>query len=172
MFSSGRVWKFGNGVDMEHIVPTEFSIKSEADPEKLKSICMWGLVPDFHKKVNLGDIVVAGKNFGRGSAHFQPPLALKYLGLSVVAESISRNFLRNAVYVGLPVLTCPGITSKVTEGELIDVDFKRGNIVRKVSGEVIETVPLGSVLVDIIEAGGEIPYIKRGLLKMTDKTEQ
>ena len=117
----GRVWKFGDNVDTDAILPARYLIYT--DPEELAKYAMTGIDEEFPKKVNKGDIIVAGRNFGCGSSREHAPIGLKALGISlVIAESFARIFYRNAINIGLPLMECKGISKKVDEGDILEVD--------------------------------------------------
>ncbi|MDD1766437.1 MAG: 3-isopropylmalate dehydratase, partial [Candidatus Methanomethyliaceae archaeon] len=118
----GRVWKFGNDVDTDVIIPAKYlrSVDQTVWPKHL----LEGLDPAFSSKVKAGDIIVAGKNFGCGSSREQAALAIKWAGVSVVvAESFARIFFRNAINNGLPLIECKGVNQAVDEGDVIEIDL-------------------------------------------------
>ena len=124
----GKVWKFGNNVDTDVIIPYKYKARS-IDPKVLAEHCMEGLDPTFSKKVKLGDLIVAGKNFGCGSSREQAPVVIKACGVSaVIAESFARIFYRNALNIGLYVLVCNGISSGVEEEDILEIDMVQGII--------------------------------------------
>ena len=121
---------------------------------------MEGLDPDFDKKCNKGDFIVAGKNFGCGSSREHAPIALKGVGVSaVIAESFARIFYRNATNVGVPLLEAPGISELVEDGDEISVDMENATITTK-NGENIEFKKLPPFMLEILEQGGLIEYLK------------
>src|SRR3990170_7034286 len=125
MLVSGRAVKFGDNVDTDVIIPGRYLVL--IDSKELAQHAMEGLDPAFTKKAKAGAIVVAGKNFGCGSSREQAPIALKYAGVKcVVAESFARIFYRNAINIGLPVVECKNVSSKVAEGDALTVDLKIG----------------------------------------------
>ena len=154
----GKVWKFGNDIDTDVILPGRYLIYN--DEENLSKHCMEGLDEDFDKKAQKGDIIVGGTNFGCGSSREHAPMAIKGLGISaVVAESFARIFYRNACNIGVPLVEAPGISKKVSEGEKINIDLEKG-IIKIASGEEIEFKNLPPFMLNILNNGGLIPWIK------------
>ena len=154
----GKAWKFGNDIDTDIIVPGRYLIYT--DEERLSKHCMEGLDPDFSDKCNKGDFIVAGTNFGCGSSREHAPIALKGVGVSaVIAESFARIFYRNATNVGVPLLEAPGITDLVENEEEIEVDMEKGIIINK-NGESITFKKLPPFMLEILEQGGLIEYLK------------
>lgn len=156
MKAKGKVWKYGKNIDTDVIYPSKYLVHFE--PEEVAKHAMEGLDPDFKNKVKPGDILVAETNFGCGSAREQAAMALKYAGLgAIVAESFSRAFYRNAINNGLPILEVKGISEAVKEGDTIEVDFAAGEV-KLADGRVLKTAPLPEFILDIIKAGGMVPY--------------
>ncbi|WP_405294844.1 3-isopropylmalate dehydratase small subunit [Methanobrevibacter sp.] len=154
----GRAWKFGDDIDTDIIVPGRYLIYT--DEETLSKHCMEGLDPDFYKKCSKGDFIVAGKNFGCGSSREHAPIALKGVGVSaVIAESFARIFYRNATNVGVPLLEAPGIGKLVENEEIIEVDMENATITSE-SGETIEFKKLPPFMLEILNQGGLIEYLK------------
>lgn len=155
----GKVWKFGDDIDTDIILPGRYLIYT--DEERLSQHCMEGLDADFNEKANEGDFIVAGNNFGCGSSREHAPIAIKGLGLAgVIAESFARIFYRNATNVGVPLLEAPGISELVENGEEIDVDMDNG-IITNENGESIEFKKLPPFMLEILEKGGLIEYLKQ-----------
>ncbi|MDI9644465.1 MAG: 3-isopropylmalate dehydratase small subunit [Candidatus Verstraetearchaeota archaeon] len=153
----GRVWKFGNDIDTDVIIPAKYlrSVDQSVWPKHV----LEGIDPEFSSKVKPGDIIVAGKNFGCGSSREQAALAIKWAGVAaVVAESFARIFFRNAINNGLPLIEAKGISGMVDEGDLIEIDLDRG-IVKTPRGEV-KSAPLPPFLQDILGSGGLVEYYK------------
>jgi len=154
----GTAWKFGDDIDTDIIVPGRYLIYT--DEEKLAEHCMEGLDADFSKKCKKGDFIVAGRNFGCGSSREHAPIALKGVGVSaVIAESFARIFYRNATNVGVPLLEAPGITELVENEEEIEVDMDNGLITNQ-NGDIIEFKKLPPFMLEILEQGGLIEYLK------------
>lgn len=155
----GKVWKFGNDIDTDIILPGRYLIYT--DEERLSEHCMEGLDEDFNEKFDKGDFIVAGNNFGCGSSREHAPISLKGLGVSaVIAESFARIFYRNSTNVGVPLLEAPGITDLVEEGEEIEVDMEKGTITSQ-NGESITFKKLPPFMLEILEKGGLIEYLKQ-----------
>ena len=154
----GRVWKFGDDVDTDVIIPAKYlrTVDKSVWPKHV----LEGLDPSFSSKVKPGDIIVAGKNFGCGSSREQAVLAIKWAGISaVVAESFARIFFRNGINNGLPLIECRGISKAVDEGDVIEIDLEKGEVHTKQG--VLKTVPLPPFLQDILKLGGLVEYYKK-----------
>lgn len=154
----GKAWIFGDNINTDLMYPHAcYTLPEEERPRHT----MWANRPGWAGQVNSGDILVAGKNFGVGSSR---PAAsnLKGLGISVVvAESVNGLFLRNSVNVGLPVVSCPGVSGIVREGDTVTVSMDTGKLVNETSGKATEFKPLPGFLMDIIEAGGIIEVLRK-----------
>jgi 3-isopropylmalate/(R)-2-methylmalate dehydratase small subunit len=160
----GNVWKFGDNVDTDVIIPARFLNMS--DREILARNCFTDLRPEFSESVRPGDIIVAGNNFGCGSSREHAPLAIKAAGISVViAKSFARIFYRNAFNIGLPILESEEAYGSFEEGSPMEVKLESGEI-RSVDGRVrVCAKPIPDFMRDIIQAGGLVPYIRtRGSL--------
>jgi len=154
----GKVWKFGNDIDTDIIIPGRYLVVT--DPEKLAKHCMEGLCSNFYKKINKGDFIVAGKNFGCGSSREHAPLAIQGAGVgAIIAESFARIFYRNATNVGIPLLEAPRINKVLKEGEIIEINMEDG-IIRSELGKEYRFKKLPSFMIKILERGGLIPYLK------------
>jgi len=154
----GKAWKFGNDIDTDIIVPGRYLIYT--DEETLSKHCMEGLDPDFSEKCSKGDFIVAGKNFGCGSSREHAPIALKGVGVAaVIAESFARIFYRNATNVGVPLLEAPGISELVENGDEISVGMENATITSQ-NGETIKFKKLPPFMLEILEQGGLIEYLK------------
>ena len=157
----GKVWKFGNDVDTDVILPGRYLIYT--DEETLSKHCMEGLDPDFSKKAQKGDFIVGGTNFGCGSSREHAPIAMKGLGIgAVIAESFSRIFYRNATNIGIPLIEAPGIADKVKDGDIIDVDMEKG-VIKTSSGEEVKFKKLPPFMLNILNSGGLIPWLKNNI---------
>ena len=156
----GRAWKFGDNIDTDQIFPGAYLTLT--DVEEMGKHAMEG-VPgreDFAKKVNKGDIIVAGKNFGCGSSREQAPIAIKGCGVSVVmAKSFARIFYRNAVNIGLPIMECADV-DKIEDGDTLEVDLESGEVKVVNKDLILKGSPLTSLEFEIMKAGGLIPYLK------------
>jgi len=156
----GKAIKFGDNVDTDVILPGQYLVLT--DPTELAKHAMEGLGPTFTRKIHDGAIIVAGKNFGCGSSREQAPLALKHAGVKcVLAESFARIFYRNAITIGLPVLECPEISSKVKEGDELVVDLRAGKIESKSKILVLQGTQLPEFIMEILGDGGLIEHLRR-----------
>lgn len=151
---------FGANIDTDVILPGPYLVHT--DPRELAKHAMEGLDPTFTEKVGEGAIVVGGKNFGCGSSREQAPLALKYAGVKcVIAESFARIFYRNSITIGLPVLTCPGISGKVESGDELVVNLGTGKVEDVSKGLVFQATQLPDFIMEILDDGGLIEHLKR-----------
>ena len=156
----GKAIKFGDNVDTDVILPGQYLVLT--DPMELAKHAMEGLEPTFTRKIQDGAIIVAGKNFGCGSSREQAPLALKHAGVKcVLAESFARIFYRNAITIGLPVLECPGVSSKVEEGDELVVDLTAGEVENKSKNLVLQATQLPEFIMKILDDGGLIEHLRR-----------
>lgn len=155
-----KAWVFGNNISTDLIIPGRYLV--ERIPEELAKHAMEGADPDFAGKVQSGDVVVAGKNFGCGSSREHAPIALRASGVSaIVAESFARIFYRNAINQGVPPLICKDVRREFDSGDEVEVDVEAGSIRNLSSGAVFETEPLPPHILDIIGSGGLIQYLKK-----------
>ena len=160
MTIKGKTIVFGNNIDTDVILPGPYLVHT--DPNELAKHAMEGLDPKFPDKASSGVIVVGGKNFGCGSSREQAPIALKYSGVKcVLAESFARIFYRNAITIGLPVLVCAGVSSKVKEGDVLVVNLQTGKVEDETSGIVLQATKLPEFIMEILESEGLISHLKR-----------
>lgn len=160
----GKAWKFGDDVDTDAIIPARYL--NTSDPKALAAHCMEDADPQFSGKVQVGDIIVAGKNFGCGSSREHAPVAIKAVGVScVVAQSFARIFYRNAFNTGLPILECPEAATGMDTGDEIEVDLDRGVIVNHSRGQTFKAEPVPPFMQSLLQAGGLIPYVRKQLGK-------
>ncbi|MCD6455054.1 MAG: 3-isopropylmalate dehydratase small subunit [Candidatus Aminicenantes bacterium] len=154
----GKVHKYGDDINTDVIFPGRYTYKNLSE-EEMAQHAMEDLDPDFSKKVNKGDVIVAGKNFGMGSSREQAVLALKYAGISaIIAKSFARIYFRNAINSGLPAIELPELVDKVNNGDEIELDLEKG-IIKVPAGE-FKFPPFPEKVREILQAGGLIPYIK------------
>jgi len=154
----GKVWKFGDDIDTDIIVPGRYLIYT--DEETLSKHCMEGLDPEFPSKVNEGDFILGGKNFGCGSSREHAPIAIKGCGISaVIAESFARIFYRNSTNVGLTLIEAPGIGDIVNDQDEIKVDMEKGVIIA--GDNEIKFKKLPPFMLEILDEGGLINYLKK-----------
>ena len=156
---TGNVFKYGDNVDTDVIIPARYLNTSH--PEDLAAHCMEDIDSEFGEKVNEGDVIVAGKNFGSGSSREHAPLAIKTAGIScVIAESFARIFYRNSINIGLPILECPEAAKSIEEGSKIEVNLDTGEIKDLDQDKVYQAEPFPDFMQEIIKAGGLIEKVK------------
>jgi 3-isopropylmalate/(R)-2-methylmalate dehydratase small subunit len=159
---TGTVWKFGDDLDTDVIIPARYLSISAA--EELASHCMEDIAPQFASAVQQGDIIVAGENFGCGSSREHAALAIKGSGIAcVVAKSFARIFYRNAINIGLPILECPSAVQQTEQGDQLTVDLNAGTIMNLRTRRAYESPAFPSFVMDIIQAGGLVPYTRERL---------
>jgi methanogen homoaconitase small subunit len=152
----GRVWKFGDSIDTDLIIPGKYLRTREM--RIFAAHAMEGVDPEFAKKVKPGDIIVAGTNFGYGSSREQAPLALKHAGVScIIAKSFARIFFRNAINIGLPLLEAD---IDCQEGDIIRVDLLKGEVVVPQKG-IFTGNKLPDFLLEILTDGGLVAHRKK-----------
>ena len=151
--ATGRVYKYGNNIDTDVIIPARYL--NTPDPVELARHCMEDIDPTFPQKVNAGDVMVGGSNFGCGSSREHAPLAIRTSGIScVIAHSFARIFYRNAINIGLPILECPAASAGIAEGDMVSVNFDTGVITDETTGETFQAEPFPAFIKDMIERGG------------------
>ncbi len=154
----GKVWKFGNDVNTDEIIPARYL--NTTDERELGRHCMEGIDKDFSKKVSRGDIIIAGRNFGCGSSREHAQLAIKGAGVScVIAESFARIFFRNAINMGLPILEMKDV-AEIDQGDYLEVDVETGIINNLTSGKRYKTAALPDFIKEIISSGGLLRWIR------------
>ncbi len=158
MKKKGKVFKYGNNVDTDVIIPARYLNTSK--PEELAKHCMEDIDKDFTHKVTVDDIIVGGKNFGCGSSREHAPISIKACGVScVIAESFARIFYRNSFNIGLPILECKEAAKDIDDGDAIEVNFDTGEIHNTTKNETYKSEPLPQFMQKIIREGGLINYI-------------
>ncbi len=158
MNAKGRVFKYGDNVDTDVIIPARYL--NSSDPAELATHCMEDIDRDFVKNVQKGDIMVANKNFGCGSSREHAPIAIKAAGVScVIAETFARIFYRNSINIGLPILECPKAAQAINAGDEVEVDFDTGLITDVTTKETFQAQPFPEFMQKIIKAEGLINYI-------------
>jgi 3-isopropylmalate/(R)-2-methylmalate dehydratase small subunit len=156
----GNVWKFGDHVDTDLIIPARFL--NVFEEKELAKHCFTDLMPDFVRRVEPGDIIVAGKNFGCGSSREHAPLALKGAGIRlVIAKSFARIFYRNAFNIGLPILESIEASDSLQQGDRVSVDLSTGEIRKLQNGAWFHAKAIPDFMRQIIQAGGLVNHIKR-----------
>ena len=153
MNANGYVHKYGDNVDTDVIIPARYL--NTADHKELAAHCMEDIDKEFVKKVNDGDIIVGGANFGCGSSREHAPIAIKNSGIScVIAKTFARIFFRNAINIGLAILECPEASEKIEAGDRVSIDFDTGIITNETKSESYKAEPYPEFLKDIIASGG------------------
>ena len=156
----GKVWKYGDHVNTDLIIPGRYL--DNYDLHSLAKHAMEDIDRDFASNVRKGDVIVGGRNFGCGSSREQAPLVLKELGVgAVIAHSFARIFYRNAINVGLPVIVSKDAADRLYQDDMVIIDIGKGAITRLSDGAVIGFDPLPDFLIEIVEAGGLVSYMKR-----------
>ena len=156
----GNVWKYGDDVNTDYIIPGRYM--ELTDPTEMAEKAFEEHDPSFRKGVKPGDIVVGRSNFGCGSSREHAPIALLGNGVSVVlAESFARIFYRNAINIGLPALECPGIHDAVEKGDTLEVDVTGGVVKNLSNGKTLRFKPLPEFMVEVLNAGGLAPYLNK-----------
>ncbi|HIS30340.1 MAG TPA: 3-isopropylmalate dehydratase small subunit [Candidatus Limivivens intestinipullorum] len=158
MEAKGRVFKYGDNVDTDVIIPARYL--NSSDPAELATHCMEDIDKDFIKKVQKGDIIVAKKNFGCGSSREHAPIAIKAAGVScVIAETFARIFYRNAINIGLPIIECPEAAKDIEDGDEVEIQFDTGMIYDRTKGTEYKGQAFPEFMQKIIQAEGLINYI-------------
>ena len=159
MKAEGRVFRYGDNVDTDVIIPARYL--NSSDKDDLRKHCMEDIDPEFVKNVQQGDTIVAGKNFGCGSSREHAPIAIKASGVScVIASTFARIFFRNSINIGLPILECPEAADEIKAGDVLSVDFSTGEITDRTTGKTYKAEPFPPFMQRLIESGGLIGYIK------------
>ena len=155
----GSVFKFGDGISTDHIIPGRFAHLRSNLPELAKHV-LEDADPAFAAKVKPGDFIAAGSNFGLGSSREHAPLIIKMAGVNaILAKSVARIFFRNAINLGLPVLICD--TDKINDGDELEVDLTAGTVKDITNGNRLTFAKIPEVMLHILDDGGLIPYIKK-----------
>ncbi len=158
MKASGIVFKYGDNVDTDVIIPARYL--NSSDPAELAKHCMEDIDKDFIHKVKKGDIIVADKNFGCGSSREHAPIAIKAAGVScVIAETFARIFYRNAINIGLPIIECPEASRGIEAGDQVEIDFDSGVIYNRTKNTQYQGQAFPEFMQKIIRAEGLINYI-------------
>lgn len=149
----GKVFKYGNHVDTDVIIPARYL--NTTDPKELAKHCMEDIDSEFTGKVNDGDIMVAGINFGCGSSREHAPIAIKASGIKcVIAKSFARIFFRNSINTGLAIMECDEAVDGINAGDEVNIDVSTGTITNVTTGKVYKAQPFPEFLQKIISAGG------------------
>jgi len=158
MLARGKVFKYGDNVDTDVIIPARYLNTSDA--RELAAHCMEDIDAEFGNKVENGDIIVADKNFGCGSSREHAPLAIKTAGVScVIAKTFARIFYRNSINIGLPILECVEAAEKIKGSDVVEVNFDTGVITNVTRGESYQGQAFPEFMQEIIKADGLVNYI-------------
>jgi 3-isopropylmalate/(R)-2-methylmalate dehydratase small subunit len=158
MMIKGKAHKLGDHINTDDIISAKYLVSSDA--KELGKHCLESIRPDFISKVNPGDIMVAGKNFGCGSSREHAPLAIKGCGIhAVIAKSFAAIFFRNAINIGLPFLEMAE-ADKINEGDLLEIDLSSGIIKNTTRNETYRTQPFPPFLQEIVEQQGLMNWVK------------
>ncbi len=157
----GKVWKFGDNIDTDLIIAARYLNTSE--PNELAKHVMEDADPEFVNKMSVGDIIVAGENFGCGSSREHAPIALKASGISaIIAPTFARIFYRNAFNMGLPIFELPQ-ANEINEGDIVRIDMQNGEIIDETTGKSYKFTPIPEFMQELVDAGGLIEYAKKEL---------
>ena len=161
MRAQGHVFKYGDNVDTDVIIPARYL--NSFDAKELASHAMADIDPEFAKKVQAGDLIVAKKNFGCGSSREHAPIAIKASGIScVIASTFARIFYRNAINIGLPILECPKASERIDTADEIEINFDTGEIINHTKGESYQAEPFPAFIQNIMKHNGLMNAIKEG----------
>ena len=161
MIFNGKAIKYGDNVDTDVIIPARYL--NTSDHKELASHCMEDIDKDFTKKVEVGDLMVAGYNFGCGSSREHAPIAIKASGISlVIARSFARIFYRNAINIGLAIVECDEAVDGIAEGDKVEADLDNGVIYNRTTGKSFQTQPFPAFIQKIIANGGLVASIQKG----------
>lgn len=156
--AKGRVFKFGDNVDTDVIIPARYL--NSSDPKELAAHCMEDIDKSFVKNVNEGDIIVANKNFGCGSSREHAPIAIKAAGVScVIAETFARIFYRNSINIGLPIVECEEAAKEISDGDVVNINFDTGVITDETTGKSYQGQAFPPFMQKIIDSEGLVNYI-------------
>jgi 3-isopropylmalate/(R)-2-methylmalate dehydratase small subunit len=158
MIFKGKVWKFGDNIDTDAIIPARYL--NTSDPRELATHCMEDADPDFIKKMKAGDIILGGENFGCGSSREHAPIAIKAAGIScVIAKSFARIFYRNSFNMGLPIFESKEFVDSIEQGEEITVDSAQGTIITAHSNKSFTINSIPPFMEKLIADGGLMRHI-------------
>ena len=164
MIFNGKSIKYGDNVDTDVIIPARYL--NTIDKKELASHCMEDIDKEFVNKVQKGDIMVAGYNFGCGSSREHAPIAIKESGIAlVIARSFARIFYRNSINIGLAIVECPDAVDGIADGDEVEADLDNGVIYNRTTGAIFKTQPFPTFIQSIIENGGLVPSIQKGVIR-------
>ncbi len=160
MKANGTVFKYGDNVDTDVIIPARYL--NIADRKELAEHCMEDIDADFVKRVHAGDIMVGGENFGCGSSREHAPMVIKESGIDcVIAKTFARIFYRNAINIGLPILECPEASEGISAGDKVAIDFDTGVITNETTGKSFQAQPFPEFIKEIMAAGGLVKSLTK-----------
>ena len=161
MNAKGTVFRYGDNIDTDVIIPARYLNTQNA--KELAAHCMEDIDKTFVTRVQPGDIMVGGENFGCGSSREHAPLAIKTAGIScVIAKSFARIFYRNSINIGLPILECPAASEAIADGDTVAIDFDTGVITDVTTGATFQAEPFPPFIQNIIQKGGLMASIREG----------
>ena len=161
MKTQGHVFKYGDNVDTDVIIPARYL--NTADAKELAKHCMEDIDAEYVNKVQPGDIMVAGWNFGCGSSREHAPLVIKTCGTGcVIAKSFARIFYRNAINIGMPILECEAAAEEIGAGDEVSIDFDTGVITNITAGKTYQAEPFPEFIQNIIRKGGLLASLQEG----------
>lgn len=162
MIIRGKVWKFGDNIDTDGIIPARYL--NTSDPQELAKHVMEDVDREFPNKVKNGDIIVAGRNFGCGSSREHAPIAIKAAGISaIIARSYARIFYRNSFNIGLPIFESEEAYLRVSDGDEVEIDADLGKIKNLTKNEEYTANKIPQFMQELINAGGLIEWTKKRL---------
>jgi len=165
LIKSACVFKYGDSVDTDVIIPARYCTRFDA--EYLALHCLEDLDATFVQRVKPGDVIVAGWNFGCGSSRENAPIAIKAAGVScVIAKSFARIFYRNSINIGLPILISPEAAEEIEEGDLLDVEPSSGTIINLGSAKTWKASEFPEEIEAVIREGGLVGYVRKRLGQM------
>jgi 3-isopropylmalate/(R)-2-methylmalate dehydratase small subunit len=160
----GKVFKYGDNVDTDVIIPARYL--NTSDPKELAKYCMMDIDENFVKDVEEGDIIVGEKNFGCGSSREHAPISIKAAGVScVIAKTFARIFYRNSINIGLPIIECPEAVDGIDAGDKVSVDLDTGVITNETKGTTFQGEAFPEFMQEIIAADGLVNYVNKTLEK-------
>jgi len=161
MILKGKAWKFGDDISTDLIAPGRYFHLRSNLPELAMHV-LEDADPQFASKMSQGDFVIGGNNFGLGSSREHAPTIIKLAGVNaVLAKSFARIFFRNAINVGLPILEAPAAVDGAEEGHQLEIDLEKGQIHNLTTGSVYQAEPYPPFMMEIIGAGGLVPYTRQ-----------
>lgn len=160
---NGRAFKFGDNINTDEIIPARYL--NTSDPAELGRHCMEDADAEFVSKIQNGDIIIAGKNFGCGSSREHAPVSIKACGIScVIAESFARIFFRNCINIGLPIFESKEAAQDIKEGDSIEIVLAKGEIFNKSTGKTYKSQAFPAFMQKLIDAGGLMKWVKSSIL--------